>query len=78
MPDAAKDVYAIYDNLKKRALGISDMTKPPEGFVVSFLPTGRPVNSDDYSHPWTPDLTMAAPAPSTPAPADGSGAPAYQ
>lgn len=58
-----KDVFAIYDNLRSKALGISDRSKPPEGFIVSFLPCGRPVNPDDYLNPWTPDLTTDTSSP---------------
>nr|AUN36857.1 hypothetical protein [uncultured bacterium] len=53
-----QDVFSIFDDLKQRVLGISDVTKPPEGFSFSFLPAGRPVNADDYAKPWTPDLTL--------------------
>lgn len=52
-----KDVFAIYDNLRSKALGVSDRSSSPDGFIVSFLPCGCPVNPDDYLNPWTPDLT---------------------
>ena len=58
MPEEKKDVYVIFDELKKRMLGISD--KNPEGmdgFLVSFLPTGQPVNQLDFKHPWKPNMT---------------------
>ena len=65
--DPKFDVFRIYEQLRKRAFGVSDATKPPEGFIFSFLPTGLPINPDDYLDPWKPDLNVtgapgAAPA----------------
>lgn len=78
MADVKTDVYQILADLRKRALGINDSTKPLEGFMVSFLPTGRPVHKDDYGNPWTPDLTLAEPKTdgSETKPADGTPDPA--
>ena len=53
-----KDVFVIYEDLKKSMLGISD--KNPEGmdgFLVSFLPAGEPINPDDFAKPWKPNMT---------------------
>jgi hypothetical protein len=49
------DAFAIYRNVRDRALGISDATKPPAGLVFSFLPTGLPINKLDFENPYTPD-----------------------
>ena len=53
-----KDVFEIYENLRDRLLGISDKNpKGIDGFLVSFLPTGQPLNPDDYRKPWKPNMT---------------------
>jgi len=58
MAKAKKDVFVIYEELKKRMLGVSDR-KPEgmDGFLVSFLPTGQPVNPADFKNPWKPNMT---------------------
>lgn len=58
MAKQKKDVFVIFDELKNRMLGISD--KNPEGmdgFLVSFLPTGQPINPSDFKRPWKPNMT---------------------
>ena len=58
MPDNKKDVFKILDEMKRRVLGINDQNPTGmQGFLVSFLPTGQPVNPDDYKKPWKPNLT---------------------
>lgn len=68
------DVYKILSDVKKQALGISDnMPAGLPGIIISFLPTGEPINPDDFTKPWKPNMT-ASPQPPTPAgaaPADG-------
>jgi len=55
---AKKDVYVILAELKRRMLGVSDRDpKGMQGFLVSFLPTGSPVNPDDFKKPWKPNMT---------------------
>lgn len=56
----AQDVFTIFAELKRRVLGISDQT--PEGikgFIASFMPTGIPINPEDYTKPWKPYLDKA-------------------
>lgn len=56
---AQKDVFQILEDIRKRALGITDSnSRPIEGFMISFLPTGRPVLKEDYSNPWTPNTVI--------------------
>lgn len=58
MPENKKDVFKILAEMRRRVLGISD-TNPNgiQGFLVSFLPTGQPVNPDDFKKPWKPNMT---------------------
>lgn len=58
MPENKKDVFKILAEMKRRVLGISDQ-KPQgmDGFLVSFLPTGEAINSDDFRKPWKPNMT---------------------
>lgn len=56
---AQKDVFKILDDIRKRALNISDTNlNGTEGFMVSFLPTGFPINKEDYANPWTPNTII--------------------
>jgi hypothetical protein len=58
MPEKKKDVFVIYEELKNRMLGVSDRNpKGMKGILVSFLPSGEPVNSKDFKHPWKPNMT---------------------
>jgi len=58
MANEKKDVFVIYDELKNRLLGVSDRDpKGMKGFLVSFLPTGQPINPDDFKKPWKPNMT---------------------
>ncbi len=58
MAKEKKDVFVIYEELKDRMLGISDRDpKGMDGFLVSFLPTGQPINPKDYKKPWKPNMT---------------------
>lgn len=71
MPENKKDVFKILDEMKKRVLGISDKTpQGMKGYIASFLPTGEPVNPDDYRHPWKPNMTSLNKV--TPPAADGT------
>lgn len=74
MPEK-KDVFTILAELRRRVLGISDQ-KPSgiEGFLVSFLPTGQPINPDDFTRPWKPNMTTpsAVKPPEQPGPEDTS------
>lgn len=66
-----KDVFTIMAEMKRRVLGISDQ-KPQgmDGFLVSFLPVGEPVNPDDFKKPWKPNMT--SPTTVQPPPEPGS------
>jgi hypothetical protein len=58
MPDNKKDVFVILEEMKRRVLGITDKNpKAPDGFLVSFLPTGEAVNPDDFKKPYKPNMT---------------------
>ena len=75
MPDVQQgDVYKILSDIKKQALGISDtMPAGLPGIIVSFLPTGEPINPDDFTNPWKPNMTSPSTVkPPTPAPAAGA------
>ena len=73
MPENKKDVFLILAEMKKRVLGISDKTpKGIDGFIVSFLPTGEPINPDDFKKPWKPNMT----SPNNVQPPPPAGAPA--
>ncbi len=45
-------VFGLWDEIKKNALGISDKTQAFDGFYVSFLAAGEPVNKEDVQFPW--------------------------
>jgi len=61
MPENAKDVYAILDELKKRACGMSDaFPNGNEGQIMSFLPIAEAIYPDDFRNPWKPQLTSPA------------------
>lgn len=67
-----KDVYVILAELRRRMLGISDKpTTEMNGFLVSFLPTGSPINPEDFRKPWKPNMT----SPNNPQPPDQPGDP---
>lgn len=58
MSKAKKDVFVIYEELKKRILGISDRDpKGMDGFLVSYLPSSEAVNPSDFGEPWKPNMT---------------------
>jgi hypothetical protein len=53
-----KDVFVILDDMKKRALRISDREpKGADGFIVSFLPVVEAINPADFKKPWKPNMT---------------------
>ncbi|HVT11529.1 MAG TPA: hypothetical protein VHE55_04620 [Fimbriimonadaceae bacterium] len=48
-------VYTILNRIRRAALGISDRDGGGlTGFVVSFRPTGLPIEAGDYKNPWRP------------------------
>ncbi len=70
MPDTKKGVFEILAEMRRLALGISD-TNPEgiKGFIASFMPSGVPVNPDDFKKPWKPNVSspnMVAPPPPPP------------
>jgi hypothetical protein len=73
MPDVQQgDVYKILSDIKKQALGISDNTPTGlPGIIISFLPTGEPINPSDFTNPWKPNMTSLT-AVQPPAPAGGA------
>jgi len=58
MSKTKKDVFAIYEEIKDRILGVSD--RNPEGidgFLVSYYPSAMPINEEDYKNPWSPHMS---------------------
>jgi hypothetical protein len=54
MPLLKDSVFTIWNAIKKSALGISDGSSTGiEGFYASFLPTGLPVDKDDFYQPFS-------------------------
>ncbi|MCM2623481.1 hypothetical protein, partial [Alcaligenes faecalis] len=49
-------VLTLFDDMRKRALGINDKTDPRTGFLFSMLPVGLPLNAEDFRNPWSPAL----------------------
>lgn len=59
-------VFGLWNEIKKNALGISDQTQAFDGFYISFLAAGQPVNKDDFLHPWkigSVDIAPVEPVP---------------
>ena len=76
MPNEKKDVFAIFDELKQRMLGVSDRNpQGMDGFLVSFLPTGQPVNPKDFRKPWKPNMTSPNTVQPPPLPGEDPGIP---
>jgi hypothetical protein len=58
MPDTKKDVFKILAEMRRLALGINDQNpQGMKGMVASFMPSGEPVNPDDFKNPWKPNMT---------------------
>lgn len=47
-------VFTIFEDVRRRALGLGEGESERKGFVVSLMPIGLPINAEDFKNPWTP------------------------
>jgi len=53
-------VLTLYDDIKRRVLGMTDSQKEPDGILYSMMQVGHPLNAEDFRNPYTP-FTQAGP-----------------
>jgi len=47
-------VFTVFEDVRRRALGLGEDETERKGFVVSLMPVGLPINQADFANPWTP------------------------
>lgn len=73
MPNTKKDVFKILAEMRRLVLGINDANpQGMKGMIASFMPSGEPVNPDDFKNPWKPNMTSPTPPPAGGGTADTS------